>query len=252
MSQTTHRLAVIILTRNEEKNIADCIASASIADEILVIDSGSTDRTREIAAAHGARVAEHAFDDDGFAGQRNFALTQTAADWVFYLDADERIVPELREELSRITTQPPSAAYAVKRWNIVFGQKMKHGEHGPDWCVRLFPRDGVHWEGVVHERPVTGLPVHRLTGTLDHHTYTDWDRYFVKFNQYTSLMAERMAEAGRRATFADILFHPFFAFVRFYFLRLGFLDGKQGFIFAVNHYFYTMIKYVKLYYRQRS
>lgn len=246
------KLAVIILTKNEEKNIEAAIKSAEFADEILVIDSGSTDRTQEFAEKHGARFITRLMDEAGFAGQRNFALTQTAAEWVFYLDADERITAAASDDIRQAVISIDKVAYKIKRLNIVFGQQMKYGEHGPDWCVRLFPRQSVHWEGAVHESPQTQLPVKALTRPLLHYTYTDWDRYFEKFNQYTSLMAKRMLEGGKRASFGDILFHPMFAFIRFYFLRLGFLDGKQGLIFALNHYFYTMIKYVKLYYAQRE
>ena len=246
------RLAVIILTRNEEKNIGAAIDSASFADEILVVDSGSTDATQAIAESRGAKFIPHPMGEDGFAGQRNFALTQTEAKWVFYLDADERVRPETADEIKTVVASGEQAAYRIKRVNIVFGQAMKYGEHGPDWCERLFPRSEVQWTGVVHESPMTRLPVRSLWHCMDHHTYTDWNRYFEKFNQYTSLMAKRMLENGKRASFADILLHPFFAFVRFYILKLGFLDGKQGLIFALNHYFYTMIKYVKLYYWQRE
>ena len=246
------KLAVIVLARNEERNIGDCLRSAAFADELLVIDSGSRDRTREQAEAAGARWLLHPMDETGFAGQRNFALSQTEADWVFYLDADERVDDSAREAILAAVRGGEQAAYAIERQNIVFGQRMGYGDHRPDKVVRLFPRSSVRWEGAVHERPVTELPRHRLAGHLDHYTYTDWERYFDKFNQYTSLMARRMLEEGKGAGFLDILLHPLFAFCRFYFLRLGFLDGKQGFIFAAYHYFYTMAKYVKLYYWQRG
>ncbi len=245
------KLAVVILTKNEEKNIVAAMESAAFADEIIVVDSGSTDETQRLAEERGAKFFLHPMGEDGFAGQRNFALTQTAADWVFYLDADERIMPAAAQDI-QAAIQQEKAAYKVKRINIVFGQPMKYGEHAPDWCVRLFPRRAVQWEGVVHETPQTKLPVKALANPLHHYTYNDWDRYFEKFNQYTSLMAKRMLANGKRAAFSDILFHPLFAFIRFYILRLGFLDGKQGLIFALNHYFYTMIKYVKLYYAQRE
>jgi len=246
------KLAVIILTRNEEANIEAAIESVAFADEILIIDSGSTDRTQELAAKMGARVITHPMDEEGFAGQRNFALTQTKANWVFYLDADERITSEAKTEIQQVVNQNKQYAYKIKRVNIVFGQPMKYGEHRPDWCMRLFPRETVHWNGVVHESPYTQLPVERLRFVLHHYTYTDWHRYFEKFNQYTTLMATRMYEQGKQAMFLDILIHPIFAFFRFYILRLGLLDGKQGLIFALNHYFYTMTKYVKLYYKQRE
>jgi glycosyltransferase involved in cell wall biosynthesis len=248
------KLAVLILTKNEEKNIEDCIRSAMFADEIVVIDSGSTDRTIGMAESAGARVVVHPMTEQGFAGQRNYALTQTDADWVCYLDADERITPEAAEDIRAAVEADAPSAYKIKRMNIVFGQLMRYGEHRPDYVVRLFPRACVKWSGVVHEGPVlgTGLMIRVIKGCLHHYTYTDWDRYFEKFNQYTTLMAKKMQENGRSVSFADILFHPVFAFFRFYILRLGFLDGKQGFIFAVNHYYYTMIKYVKLYYLQKK
>ena len=248
------KLAVLILTKNEEKNIAECIQSVAFANEIVVIDSGSTDRTRELAESAGAHFVVHLMDDEGFAGQRNYALTQTNADWVFYLDADERITADVVAEIQAIVQQDTLSVWRVKRMNIVFGQLMKYGEHRPDHVVRLFPKNCVKWSGVVHEGPVlgNGVAIKTIKGCLHHYTYTDWNRYFEKFNQYTTLMAEKMQENGRRVSFADILFHPIFAFFRFYILRLGFLDGKQGFIFAVNHYYYTMIKYVKLYYLQKE
>ena len=248
------KLAVLILTKNEEKNIAECIQSAAFANEIVVIDSGSTDRTRELAESAGARFVVHLMDDEGFAGQRNYALTQTNADWVFYLDADERITADAVAEIQAIVHQDTLSVWRVKRMNIVFGQMMRYGEHGPDFVTRLFQRESVHWEGVVHERPVMKkqAEVHTLHGVLHHYTYNDWDRYFDKFNQYTTLMAIKMQEKGKNGSFVDILLHPIFAFIRFYILKRGFLDGKQGFIFAVTHYFYTMIKYVKLYYMQKE
>ncbi len=246
------RLAVIILTKNEETNIEDAMKSAAFADEILIIDSGSTDRTRDLVEQNGAKFVSHPMNEDGFAGQRNYALTQTDAEWVFYLDADERITTEAAEEIKKVVYQNEHMGYKIKRLNVVFGQIMKYGEHGPDWCARLFPRMQVKWTGVVHESPTANLPIAALRYPLYHYTYTDWHRYFEKFNQYTDLMAQRMWENGKRASFTDILLHPTFAFVRFYFLRLGLLDGKQGLIFALNHYFYTMIKYVKLYYKQRE
>ena len=246
------KLSVLILTYNEEKNIAACIQSAAFADEVVVIDSGSTDRTREIAEGLGARFVVHPMDEDGFAGQRNYALMQTDAEWVFYLDADERIPLEAAKEIRDIVQQNEPAAYQIKRMNIIFGQLMKYGGHRPDYSLRLYPRKDICWYGNVHEHVETKLSIRVMHSVMNHHTYDDWDRYFEKFNRYTTMMAEKMQEKGKKVSFIDILLHPMFAFLRFYILRLGFLDGKQGFIFAVNHYFYTMIKYVKLYYQQKK
>ena len=240
------KLAVIILTHNEEQHVAACIQSAAFADEILVIDDCSTDRTRALAESAGARVIEHPLAGD-FAGQRNFALTQTAADWVLYVDADERVNAGAEEELRRIMAEDACAVYEIKRINVAFGQRMYYGGHKPDYPRRFFPRDAVRWEGLVHERTESALPVRRLKGSLLHYTYTSWDRYFQKFNQYTTLMAERQHAEGKSASFLKILLDPPFAFFRFYILQRGFLDGRLGFVMAVFHGFYTMVKYVKLY-----
>lgn len=240
------KLAVIILTHNEERHIEACIQSAAFADEILVIDDCSTDRTAELARAAGARVAVHPLDGD-FAAQRNFALTQTSADWVLYVDADERINPETEPELRRVMAEDARAVYEIKRINVAFGQRMYYGGHRPDYPRRFFPRNAVRWEGLVHERTESALPMRRLKGSLLHYTYTDWNRYFQKFNQYTTLMAERRHAEGKHASFLKILLDPPYAFIRFYILQRGFLDGRLGFIMAMLHGFYTMVKYVKLY-----
>lgn len=245
------KLAVLILTYNEEKNIVDCINTVKFADEIIVIDSGSTDCTVELAESAGAKVVYHAMEQ-GFAAQRNFALTQTDLDWVMYLDADERITLDLAEEIKSIVHIDDKAGYEILRMNIVFGKMVKYGGHSPDYSLRLYPRTAIRWEGAVHEQAIVSLPIKRLKNVMHHHTYTDWDRYFFKFNQYTTLMAQQMYAKGKRAKFSDITLRPLFAFIRFYMLKSGWRDGKIGFIFAVLHAFYTMAKYVKLDYLQKA
>jgi len=242
------RLAVLILTCNEEKNIADCIKSASFADEIVVIDSGSTDATESIAVALGAHFCCHAMQEDGFAGQRNFALAQTEADWVFYLDADERLTDEAGREIRAMADKNESAAYKIKRLNLVLGQCMRYGAHLPDWSLRLYPRQAVHWRGVVHESAELSIPVRCLQEPMQHYTYKDWETYFRKFNQYTTLAAQNMKKKGARAGFAGILLHPLFGFFKAYVLRQGWRDGLLGFIMSVLAGFSTFVKYIKLRY----
>ena len=183
------KIAVIILTFNEEKNIADAIRSAAFADEVLLIDSGSTDETLAIARALGARVVQHPMK--GFADQRNFALRETAADWGFYLDADGRLTPAAGEAIRRLAEARERVAYEICRHNIVFGQPMHYGAHRPDWSLRLFPRDAVTWEGVVHERAVVSVSIRRMPGEILHYTYDTWSTYLTKFNRYTTLAAPR-------------------------------------------------------------
>lgn len=243
-----NKLAVLILTFNEEKNITDCMNSVKFADEIILVDSGSEDNTKNIAESLGAKVVFHKMT--GFADQRNFALEQTCAEWVLYLDADERITSEAGNEIREIVNGGKPYGYQIKRMNIVFGKMLKYGGHAPDYSLRLYPRTAIRWEGVVHEKAIVTVPVRRIKNVMYHYTYTDWDRYFIKFNQYTTLMAKQMKEKGKKANFIDITIRPVYAFFRFYILKAGFLDGKMGFIFAMFHGFYTLAKYVKLYYWQ--
>lgn len=240
------RLAVLILTYNEEENIKDCLQSASFADEIIVVDSYSTDGTLKVVEKFDVTIIQHEMEN--FAAQRNFAMEKTEAEWIFFLDADERVTPEAAEEITKIVKENKRAAWCIKRMNILFGKQMRFGGHRPDYVTRLFPRRAVRWDGLVHERVICDLSVKRLHGVLHHYTYTDWYRYFAKMNQYSTLMAKRQYGEGKRSSILKIVLHPFFAFFRFYILQLGFLEGKFGFIFASFHMFYTMAKYVKLYY----
>jgi len=241
------RLAVIILTKNEERNIEAAIASAAFADEILVIDSGSTDRTQELAEKHGARFITHPMDEDGFAGQRNFALTQTEADWVLYLDADERIGNELAVEIRNHIAERPAYAAEIRRVNVVMGKTMYHGVYRPDYCQRLFRREQVRWESVVHEHALTDMPLVRLKTSMEHLCLTDWTQYISKLDRYTTLMAEEMKLRGKKTDMLHMHSHALFAFLKMYVLKGGFLDGRQGFILCQFHYFYTLMKYIKLY-----
>lgn len=242
-------LAVIILTYNEEKNIETCITSVRFADEIILIDSGSTDQTKTIAENLGAIVYENLMGVDGFAGQRNFALGKTQADWLLYLDADERLTPELMEEIREIILEDP-CCYKIKRVNYIFGKRVVYGGHAPDYIARLFPRKQVKWSGIVHERALSDLPIKKTRGHICHYTYSSWEMYFEKFNKYTTLMAKKMHDNGKKATMADILFRPCFAFIKYYIFKFGFLDGFLGFSFSVMNAFYTLVKYLKLKYYQ--
>ena len=214
-------LAVIVLARNEAENIGPCLDTAAFADEVLVIDSGSTDDTPAIARSRGARVIDHPMEE-GFAAQRNYALSQTAADWILYLDADERLSPGVGPEIRALMKEGGPACYEIKRLNVVFGQCMRFGPHRPDWSLRLFPRTAVQWEGIVHEVARVTLPVRRLKAVMHHYTYIRWSDYVAKFNRYTTLAADELRTQGRTMGGGAILAHSFFAFFRSYILRQGF------------------------------
>ncbi len=238
-------LAVIVLARNEAENIAACLETAAFADELVVIDSGSDDGTPAIAREKGARVTDHPMTE-GFAAQRNYALTRTEADWVLYLDADERLSPEAGAEIRAVMAAGEDACYEIRRWNVVFGQRMRYGPHRPDWSLRLFPRTKVQWEGIVHEVARSTVPVKRLRAGMEHYTYTRWSDYFAKFNRYTTLAAEELRAQGRTIGSGAILAHSFFAFFRSYVLRQGFREGFLGLVMSLLAGGYTMTKYLKL------
>lgn len=239
------RMAVLILTFNEKRHIAECIKSAAFADEIVVVDSGSSDETRQIAEGLGAKVVTRPMAD-GFAAQRNFALTQTEADWVMFLDADERITPELAAEIRAVVDKNKPLAYEILRHNYVFRRLLKYGSFRPDYSLRLYPRTAITWTGIVHEAAHVTCPVRRLTAVIIHYTYDDWDRYFAKFNSYTTIMARKMFEENKRVGLAEMLFRSCWGFVRVYFLHSGWRDGRLGLVFSVLHGFYTFVKYIKL------
>mgnify|MGYP004485412889 CR=1 FL=1 len=245
-------VSVIILTHNEEENIVDCIQSVSFADQVLVIDDFSTDTTLEKAQQLGAKVIQHPMNGD-FGGQRNFAIAQADTDWILFLDADERISPQLGREIKAVIEDVDRYAYWIVRENRFHFNKATHGVLRPDWVLRLIPRDGASVEGYVHEAIRSTYPSKRLSGPMYHYTYDNWNQYFNKFNNYTTLSAEKYRDKGKSCSFVkDIILRPMWAFIKMYILEKGFLDGKIGFILSVNHYFYTMTKYVKLYYLNKS
>lgn len=242
------RLAILILTKNEERNLKECIENAMLCtDEVIIIDSGSTDNTVEVARKAGAKVCYREWNND-FAAQRNFALEQTNAEMVLYLDADERMSEEMIADINRIiNSEDISLQYKMLRINNAFGREFKYGVLSPDYVLRMFPRQAIKWQGKVHESVVCDLPVKKLQGYLKHYTYDDWEQYFAKMNQYSSIGATNNKLKGKNAYFyRDIFMRPIFAFVKMYFLKLGFLEGKLGYVLSINYANYTMTKYLKL------
>lgn len=246
------KLSVLILAKNEEKNISGCIHSVPFADEVLVIDDHSTDKTKEMAESLGARVITRAMDGD-WGGQQSFAIQQARYEWVLFLDADERISEPLGQEIVAAVAKGEPLAYWIQRENKFKHNHATHGILRPDFVDRLFPAKDSYVEGLVHPKIVTPYPNRRLKNLMYHYTYDNWNQYFGKFNNYTRLAAEKYKKEGKRCNFfLDIMLRPAWAFFKIYFLNLGFLDGKLGFIFSVNHFFYTMTKYVRLYYLYKS
>lgn len=237
------KISAVIITFNEEKNIADAIESVLWADEILVVDSESSDHTREIAEAAGAKVLTRKWE--GFSSQKQFAMNQAENDWVFSLDADERVSPELREEILALKTQNILAdGYKIPRLSIYMNRPIRHGGWYPDWQLRLFDRRKGRWKDVlIHEsfQMDDGSQTARLAGDILHYSVENASHHHRMIGErYASLAARQMFDDGRRTSPLKIVFAGTAAFTRTYFLKAGCLDGLAGFAiakFAAHHAF---------------
>ena len=240
-------VTVVILTRNEEKNIEGAIENAKLVSEkVLIVDSGSTDNTVELARENGAKVVFREWDDD-FSAQRNYALENIDTRWVVYLDADEQLNEQLISEIKKVIETDSVAMYRFIRRNSAFGKDFKYGVLGPDSVIRLFPKDKVRWQDKVHERPVGDLPVITLKGYMKHYTYRTFEQYIQKMNQYSSIGAQNYHDKHKKVSvIGDFVFRPVFAFLKMYVLKKGFLEGWLGFVLCLNYANYTLNKYVKL------
>lgn len=253
-AQALPGLSACIITRNEADRIDACLDSLAFCEDIVVVDSGSTDDTRERAAAKGARVFERAFD--GYRTQKDYAVRQARHDWVLCLDADERVTPELRAaiEAARAAGFADAAGYRFARATGYFGAYLRHGNAYPDRVLRLFDRRRGGWHGdrEIHEHVVVQGPVKTLAGDLEHDAYRSLADQLGRLERYARLMAEHMHARGRRARLANILFNPFWRFLRGYVLRLGFLDGWRGLVFACVEANYVRQKFIKLWLLDRG
>jgi glycosyltransferase involved in cell wall biosynthesis len=242
-------LSLCIITRDAAAQLAGCLGSVPFADEIVIVDSGSSDDTVEIARRCGARVVDHAWL--GFGAQKNFAVGQATHDWVLCLDADERLTPELgaaiREALAASADPAAPAAYTMARRNQFLGRWLAHGEGYPDWNVRLFDRRRARWtDDPVHEHVVSDGRIARIKGDLLHASAESLDDYMAKQNRYTTLQAEALHARGQRAGALQLVLSPLVRFVRFYIVKLGFLDGIAGLVHIAIGCFNSFMKYAKL------
>lgn len=237
------RLTVIILTKDEEENIAHCIGSASWADEIIVLDSGSTDRTVEIAAQMGARIYTHPFRN--YAEQRNVALNLVRTPWVFFLDADERITPELAEEIQKAIEEKDYTGWWVPRRNYIVGKWIKHGGWYPDYQLRLLRPDKARYDPAweVHEIVILEGRAGHLRHPLIHYNYRTWRELVARQLRYAPLELRNLIKRGIRPKPWSPLSMPLREFVRRYVTLQGYKDGLHGLMLAVVMALYTMWVY---------
>jgi glycosyltransferase involved in cell wall biosynthesis len=240
-------LSVVLIARDEEGSIGAALDSVQWADEVVVVDSGSTDRTVEIARARGAKVMVTS-DWPGFGAQKNRALDQATREWVLSLDADERVTPELRQEIAAVVAAGgPHDAYEMARLSSYCGHFMRHGGWWPDRVTRLFRRGSARFsDDLVHERVVVKGSTGRLKGHLLHRAYEDLEEVLRKTDQYSTAGASMRHAAGERGSVTRAVAHGLWAFFRTYVLRAGFLDGRHGFMLAVSNAETTYYRYVKL------
>lgn len=247
-------LSACIITFNEADRIGDCIASLAFCDEVVVVDSQSTDATGEIAQRLGARVLQRPFD--GFRSQKQFAVEQAAHDWVLCLDADERVSDALRASIEAARAQGFAGAsgYRFARLSEYFGKFLRRGNAYPDRVLRLFDRRRGGWRGQreVHEAASVDGAVRPLVGDLIHYPYRSLEQQLLKTQRYARMMAEHDFAHGKRATLAKLVLAPAWRFWRGYVLRLGFLDGWHGLVYAYVRANYVRQKTIMLWMLQQG
>ncbi len=250
-AQPLPRLSVILITKNEEAHIRACLESVSFADEIIVVDSGSTDRTCEIARAMGAQVTVTP-DWPGFGPQKNRALDLATGEWVLSIDADERVTPELARLIQQELARPRAVAYRIARLSEFAGRWIRHSGWWPDRVLRLFRRGTARFKDVkVHESVQTDQPTAILDGHFLHYPYASLEVFIDKINTYSTEAARQMQARGKTTSLPGIAGHAVWTFLRHYVVRRGFLDGPQGFILACMAASGSLFRYSKLWYYTR-
>ena len=238
-------LSAVLITRNAASVLEACLDSLAFADDIVIVDSASSDGTLDIAARRGARVVQKEWL--GFGRQKQFAVEQARHDWVLCLDADERVSPPLARSIQGALAGPASPVYRMARRNRFLGRWLSHGEGYPDWSPRLFNRLNARWsDDLVHEKVLFSVTPGTLAGDLMHDSADDLAAYLERQNRYTTLAARQAFEQGRGANVLHLLFSPLVRFIKFYLMRLGFLDGLPGLLHISIGCMNSYMKYAKL------
>lgn len=238
-------VTAVVLTKNEEKNIVDCLESLSFCDEIVVVDDSSQDRTVEIAKKFGARVINHALSGD-FSRQRNFGLYNAKNEWVLFVDADERVTKGLAAKIVAITNSDSYDGYFIKREDIIWGRRLKYGETSKIRLLRLGKKTSGKWMGKVHEKWLIKGKIGKLSDSLDHYPHQTIAEFLSEINYYSTLRAQELYLKKIDVKWYTILFYPKAKFFLNFILRLGFLDGLPGFVYAIMMSFHSFLVRGKL------
>ena len=249
-------LSVAMIVKNEAHHLAQCLDTVQAwVDEIVILDSGSTDATQQIAEQYGAKFYQNT-DWPGFGKQRQLAQQYVTSDYVLWLDADERVTPELRQSIqAAIAQDAPNTAYKIPRLSEIFGHNIRHSGWYPDYVIRLYRKDFARYgDQLVHEK--VELPananIQKLQGDLLHYTYQNIHHYLVKSAGYAKAWADQREKAGKKATLWQGIGHAVGCFVKMYVIRFGFLDGKAGLLLAILSAHSTFVKYADLWVRTQK
>lgn len=251
-----HPISAVIITHNEEENIGRCLeALQKVSEEIIIIDSLSTDKTIEIAKGFGAKI--FSLQWKGFGPQKNAGLKEATHNYILALDADEVLTDEAIEEINILKIKGLKGVYEFPLLNFYFGKFLKHGLEYPNYKKRLFDKSNVTWnENLVHESLIlpAGYPILRLSGHIKHYSYSSIAHYLTKANNYTTVGAIELKSKGKKNYLFKMLFSPSFVFIKSYFIKAGFLDGTHGFVTAIFNAHTNFLKYAKLWelYRNES
>lgn len=244
-------LTAVVLAKNEEENLPRCLQAVGFCDQVVVVDDDSSDNTRQKALALGARVFSHSLQGD-FATQRNWILAQIRSHWVLFVDADEVVSAKLADEIKKAIKKVDHKGFLIPRWDYLWGKKLRHGDAGGTWLLRLARRGAGRWQGRVHETWQVEGRKGSLKHPIFHYSHPAVSDFLRHLNQYSSLRAQELFASGRRSNLLQIVFYPVFKFLYLYLFSRGFLDGTPGFISAMMMAFYSFLVRGKLYLLNRG
>ena len=238
-------LSVAIITKNEEGNLPACLASVAFADDIIVVDSGSTDRTVEIAGDFGCRVFVEEWK--GFGPQKNSAIQKSRHEWILILDADERVPEETKQKILTILKSHHSAdAYCFQRKNFIHGKWIRHSDFWPDRQIRLVRKNRGCYHSAIHEKWTTGGVVENVDVPIEHYSFFSYSDMLNTLNEYSTIISGELLSSGRKANFLSPVYHGLGMFIKIYLLKMGFLDGFDGLVIAITKAGGSFFKYAKL------